>query len=295
MRSVWCCMRGMAALAVVFGCVAPDQIFVKFQAPGRLSGGLYSDGQTLEFSSTSTAPLLADVTLQTTALRFDTHFDYDNAQVTLDGHGSALDWATHAMLLDAVTGRAESVGADLASLPLEEQALYASLVMWEQSGGIAVDQLAIPIERRTRAAPGLEARGLEAQPTLVRDGTADDARSGEAIPCVTPGASYALFDEPTTAVAGAALLPRMLTADLADCDGLCGLGCAQLTPQPMWTLHCLELDACCKATDSPDCWAPSGECSVEYQRALGDFVRGLDPKGEYCPASAEALPALAPG
>lgn len=284
MRSVWCCTGGVAVLAVVFGCVSPDQIFVKFQAPGRLSGGLYSDGQTLEFSSTSAAPLVADVTLQTTALRFDTHFDYDAGQVTLDGHGSALDWSTHAMLLDAVTGRAESVGADLASLPLEEQALYAALVMWEQSGGITVDQLSIAIDRRTR-----EARSLEAPLSLVGGGIEDKALSGGAIPCVTPGASYALFDDTTPDVAGAALLPRVLTADTAECDGLCGPGCAQLTPRPMWTLHCLELDACCKATDSPDCWAPSGECSAEYQRALGDFVRGLDPEGEYCPAAGGVL------
>jgi hypothetical protein len=260
MRSVWCCTGGVAALAAIFGCVTPDQIFVKFQAPGRVSGGLYADAQTLEFHAESTAPLVADVTLQTNLLRLDTHFDYDTGQVVFDGHGSALDRETHAMLLDAVTMRALSVGADLGSFPLEEQALYAALVMWEESGGIPLTQLSL---------------------------------AGGPSTCITPGQSYPVSDDSAGAAVRALLGREVVTADAAECDGLCGPGCAQLTPRPMWTLHCLELDACCKATDSLDCWAPNGECKEEYQRALSDFASGVDPNGEHCPAAPETPSAVA--
>jgi hypothetical protein len=280
MRSLWCCTGGVVALAAVFGCVAPDQIFVKFQAAGRLSGGLYAEGQTLEFSANSSAPLVADVTLRTTELSFDTHFDYDAGQVVLDGHGGALDRATHAMLLDAVTGRAESVSGELSSLPLEEQALYAALVMWEESDGIPLGQRSIAVDRRTR-----EGRTLDEPLSTPGAGIEDKALWRNSISCIIPGHSYAVsYDYAGTTVNG-----DVVTADAAECNGLCGPGCAQLTPQPMWTLHCLELDACCQATESADCWAPGGECGDEYQRAMADFVRGLDPKGEHCPAVPVAL------
>lgn len=50
----------------------------------------------------------------------------------------------------------------------------------------------------------------------------------------------------------------------------------------MWTLDCLEHDACCNVTSDDSCWTPLGECGDEYDDAMGDFLRGFDPFRRHC-------------
>ncbi|HVZ36720.1 MAG TPA: hypothetical protein VG963_30030 [Polyangiaceae bacterium] len=309
-------MGGLSILCAV-GCGLPDQVFVQFQSQSRISGGFYSQGQTVEFLAENPAPLVADVKLTTDSLRFDAHFDYATGVVVLDGHGGALDQPSHALLVDAVEARALSIGADLADLPLEQKALYTALVSWEQSGGIPIDRLSIAVDRSLFAAreavalsaPSAESsargepsssssfpngaeeftrtssmqtpRGISA---LALDVAADPpelsrAAGGDAIRCVSRGQSYAVSYD-----AGSSMTDEIDTVGAQDCNGSCSPGCLQLTPDPMWTIACLAYDACCRASGGDgDCWAPEGECADEYEKAMADFVRGLDPTAPHCP------------
>jgi hypothetical protein len=262
-------MGGLSILCAV-GCGAPDQVFVQLQGQSRVTGGFYSQGQTVEFWAENPAPLVADVKLLTGGLRFDAHFDYTAGVVVLDGHGGALDQPLHALLADAVEARALSIGADLADLPLEQKALYTALVSWEQSGGIALDRLSIALARDTVGARAALALGAPSAPEAV---------GGDAVRCVSRGQSYAV-----SYAAGSSMIDEIAAADTRDCNGSCSPGCLQLTPAPMWTLACLAYDTCCRASGgATDCWAPQGECAGEYAKAMADFVRGLDPDASHCP------------
>jgi hypothetical protein len=307
-----CCMGGLFILCAV-GCGVPDQVFVQFQSQSHVSGGFYSQGQTVEFWAENPAPRVADVKLTTDSLRFDAHFDYAAGVVVLDGHGEALDQLSHALLQDAVEARALSIGADLADLPWEQKALYTALVSWEQSGGIPVDRLSITADRNlfgAREAAAINApsaestasggrssssafpNGAEQLPPVRRsrrispvalDTPADPPEpargvGGDAIRCVNRGQSYAVsYDD------GSSMTDEIDTVDTRDCNGSCSPGCLQLSPYPMWTVACLAYDACCRASGGDaDCWAPHGECADEYVNAMADFVRGLDPAAPHC-------------
>lgn len=312
-----CCMGGLSILCAV-GCGVPDQVFVQFQSQSRVSGGFYSQGQTVEFWAENPAPLVADVKLLKDGLRFDAHFDYASGMVVLDGHGGALDQASHDLLVDAVEARALSIGADLADLPLEEKALYTALVSWEQSGGIPLDRLSIAVDRRlfgareavaistpaaesavlsrpssSRSFPnGAEELSETASVQMPEHGSSGEFAldapaaapeqtkpfGGDAIRCVSRGRSYAVsYDD------GSSTTDEIDTVDSQDCNGSCSPGCLQLSPHPMWTLACLAHDACCRASGGDaNCWAPQGECADEYEQAMADLVRGLDPTAPHC-------------
>jgi hypothetical protein len=310
-----CCMGGLSILCAV-GCGVPDQVFVQFESQNRVSGGFYSQGQTVEFWAENPAPLVADVRLVTDSLRFDAHFDYATGVVVLDGHGGALDQPSHALLVEAVAARALSIGADLADLPLEQRALYTALVGWEQSGGIPLDRLSIPVDRSMFGAPEAVALSAPSAQPIAR-GRPSPSRSfpsaaeklaettsvkrspplpfvinaapaklseqspssrADAIRCVVRGQSYAV-----SYADGSAMTDVIEMVDARDCNGSCSPGCLQLSPYPMWTLACLAHDACCRASGGDaECWAPQGECADEYEHAMADFVRGLDPTAPHC-------------
>jgi len=154
-------------------------------------------------------------------------------------------------------------------MTFSEQALYATLVTWQQSGGI-------PLGRKVYS---LARRDVAAQPTQPnRERVVSKSFEDDGIECVREGTSYlASFDFDDTVV-----IEQSVTAGERNCDGLCGPDCVRLTPFEMWTLDCLEHDACCGATDSPDCWAPLGQCGDEYEHAIADFLRGFDPLSRHC-------------
>ena len=73
-----------------------------------------------------------------------------------------------------------------------------------------------------------------------------------------------------------------LQAGIYECNGQCGPYCTQLQPWRMWTLDCLEHDACCNVTSDDSCWTPLGECGDEYDAAMGDFLKGFAPFSKHC-------------
>jgi hypothetical protein len=107
----------------------------------------------------------------------------------------------------------------------------------------------------------------------------DKSLGNDGVTCIERGSTYAVsFDEASGTTVD---FPR--TADVEECNGKCGPGCAPLTPWSMWTLDCLEHDACCSRTDeSLVCWTPLGQCGDEYVHAETDFLRGFDPLSSHC-------------
>jgi hypothetical protein len=258
---------GSAALASVSGCgpegsaaSAPEALESEAEA-GQIDGHFSGAERVLEFSARSQTSGVADVALRIDALRFAAHFDYRAGEVVLDGQGAALDRAAHGALLEAASALAAELG-ELPEPPLEQRALYAAVVAWQQSGGVALPEKRFVLPR-TQPAPG-----AAIEKSLLDDG----------VGCVQRGEAYAVsFDYGDLTV-----LDETVTADSWECNGLCGPYCVELTPWQMWTLDCLEHDQCCRATDTPDCWAPLGECGDEYEAAIADFLRGFDPFGSHC-------------
>jgi hypothetical protein len=254
---------GIAAVGAMSGCGPSGSLPLESESePGRITGSFAGGDRVLEFEARSESPGVADVALEIAELRFAAHFDYVAGEVALDGHGAALDRASHGTLLDAAAALASTLAGEPADVPLEQRALYAAIVAWQQSGGVALPEQRFVLPRRPAPAEGPITK------SLLDDG----------VGCVLRGESYLVsFDYGDITV-----LDEPVTADSWECNGLCGPYCVELTPWNMWTLDCLEHDQCCRATDTPDCWAPLGECGDEYEAAIADFLRGFDPFGSHC-------------
>jgi hypothetical protein len=254
---VLCCFSGLVALAA---CGSDGSALRAEQEAGHTTGRLTAGERALEYSAASDAPGIADVQLGLDALRFRAHFDYRAGVVVIDGYGAALDRGGHHALLEAATALAQELGASSA-VPFEQQALYAAVVAWHETSGVALSEKRFVLRSEAGADSAREK-------SLLDDG----------VGCVTRGETYAVsFDHGRTTV-----LDEPVTADVWECNGLCGPYCVALTPWRMWTLDCLEHDQCCRATDTPDCWAPLGECGDEYEAAIADFLRGFDPFAAHC-------------
>jgi hypothetical protein len=231
-------------------------LHIEQRTQNQIAGQFLAGDRTIEFASTRSAPFAGDVTIGAGALSFDLHYEYDRREVVTDGNGAAIDRSSQLLLTDAIASLSERLGATARSLPLHEQMLYAGLAMLEESGGMPLMRTTFTID------------GPEVDKSLGNDG----------VTCIERGASYpASFDHGGTLVADEAI-----TAGASDCNGQCGPSCTQLTPWRMWTLDCLEHDACCGATSNDPCWTPLGECGDEYVDAETDFLRGFDPFGAHC-------------
>jgi hypothetical protein len=222
----------------------------------QLTGQFLAGDRSIEFASTRSAASAGDVTISAGALSYDLHYDYGLREVVADGHGAAIDRSSQLLLSDAIASLTERLGRGVGSLPLHEQMLYASLAMLEESGGM-------PLWRTTFAIDAAEV---------------DKSLGNDGVTCIERGVSYPTSFE----YDGTLVTDEAITADASDCNGQCGPGCTQLTPWRMWTLDCLEHDACCGATSNDPCWTPLGECGDEYNDAETDFLRGFDPFGAHC-------------
>ncbi|MET0412269.1 MAG: hypothetical protein ABW217_13285 [Polyangiaceae bacterium] len=230
--------------------------------PGRSEGRFDTSERELSFSAESPRQGLAEVTLAIDGARFDARFDFAAGEVMLDGHDAALDRGAHGVLLEAAEVLATDLDADAA---LEQRALYAAIVAWQQAGGVPLSQKRFAL-RQSEQHTGLD------EP--LRDKSLLD----DGVTCLARGETYAVsFDH-----GDASVIDEPIVADGWECNGLCGPYCTELTPWRMWTLDCLEHDQCCRATDTPDCWAPLGECGDEYEAAIADFLRGFDPFARHC-------------
>jgi hypothetical protein len=231
-------------------------LLVERQMDDGISGTFVSGDRVLEFSASRTSPFAGDVELRLAALGYDVHYDYEAGEVRTNGHGAGLDRAAHDLLLDAIGAIVKHLGAENPDLPLQEQMLYAGLVTWQQAGGMALAESQFTMQPR------------EAEKSLNDDG----------VTCLQRGLTYlASFDHGDVTV-----LDRPITADEHECNGLCGPYCTQLTAFRMWTLDCLEHDACCRETDDNTCFTPLNACGDEYLEAQSDFLRGFDPFQSHC-------------
>jgi hypothetical protein len=272
---------GSAMLALLGGCGgdAPAPELAQAGLRGSFPEQAAAEGRVLEFSSVASAPAVADVQLRVGALSFDAHFDYVQGQVLTDGHGLALDHEAHALLRGALeallneppvaepTAGTSDLDEPSVVIPtFERRALYGTLVVWAESGGI-------PVLQKTFALPGASQGGLT-----------DKSLGDDGVTCITRGESYEVsFNYGSSSTGGISVEDRLVTADSQSCNGLCGPACVLLTPFQSWTLDCLEHDECCAETDGgPDCWVPLGECGDEYERAVSDFLLGLDPFASHC-------------
>jgi hypothetical protein len=251
-------IRGACVLIAAARCgsEAPG-LLVEEQTSERLAGYLAGEAQVVEFASARSAPLAGDVVIRVGSLTYELHYDYAARQVVADGHGGALDRPTHALLRDVL----ERTGGDLrfeqaAELPLEEQMLYAGLTLLLESGGMPLGRIVFELD------------GEQVDKSLGNDG----------VRCIKKGSTHAVsFDD-----SGGATRDVPVTAGAVECNGQCGPSCTRLTPWVMWTLDCLEHDACCDATGDDACWAPLGQCGDEYVEAQTDFLRGFDPWRKHC-------------
>lgn len=232
------------------------------RGPGRSEGRFRGSERELTFATESAGAGSADVTLALAGLRFDARFDFDAGEVVLDGHDAALDRDGHAALLEASQRLATELDADA---PLEQRALYAAIVAWHESGGVRLPEKRFALRQQ--------------EPREALDGSLPDkSLLDDGVTCLARGETYAVsFDHGATTV-----LDEPVVAGAWECNGQCGPYCTELTPWRMWTLDCLEHDQCCRATDTPDCWAPLGECGDEYEAAIADFLRGFDPFSRHC-------------
>lgn len=250
------------------GCGAPEvfhdtRLELSEAGPDGSEGRFDRGERELSFSAESPRPGLAEVTLGIAGARFDARFDFAAGEVVLDGHDAALDRDAHGVLLEAAQLLAAELDADA---PLEQRALYATLVAWQQAGGV-------PLPERRFAL-----RGRAAQDGPLDESLRDKSLRDDGVTCLARGETYAVsFD-----YGDATVIDEPVVADGWECNGLCGPYCTELTPWRMWTLDCLEHDQCCRATDTPDCWAPLGECGDEYEAAIADFLRGFDPFASHC-------------
>jgi hypothetical protein len=272
MHERWICGTVCTIALGVGGCGAepPSAFAAQGDAASVASGSYAAEGRVLEYEARSSSPFVAEVALQIGSLLFDARYDYPAREVVTDGHGLSLDRPAHQLLGQAISALSAEFGSNATGMTFPEQALYATLVTWQQSGGI-------PLGRRAYSLAGTglaEAQAAQSNGERVISKSVED----DGIECVQEGTSYlASFDFGDTIV-----IDQSVTAGDRHCDGLCGPDCVRLTPFEMWTLDCLEHDACCGATDTPDCWVPLGECADEYEHAIADFLRGFDPLSRHC-------------
>jgi hypothetical protein len=269
MHERWTCaiVCGVAAGAAL-SCGSEQPLALQAEGDGApaTSGSFVAADRILDYEARSSSSFVAEVQLQSGSLTFDALYDYPAGKVVTNGYGLALDRPTHHLLGRAIAALSRDGGSDAAGMTFSQQALYATLVTWQQSGGI-------PLGRKVYSLPGADAAAQPDPAWIVPKSLEDDG-----IECVREGVSYlASFDFGDTIV-----IEQSVTAGERNCDGLCGPDCVRSTPFEMWTLDCLEHDACCGATDSPECWAPLGECGDEYEHAIADFLRGFDPFSRHC-------------
>jgi hypothetical protein len=252
------------------GAVGSGTLLLSEQQDASISGHFASRGRELEFSARRTAPLAGVVQVRVGALSYDVQYDYEQGVVRADGHGGALDRpALHALRAAIDSLRAQLAPGEPGSA-LHEQMLTASLSLLHDSGGMSLDSQTFDLGTAQRPV-GAE---MGAEQPLVEKSLDDDG-----VRCIQHGEWYPVsFD-----YGEALVLDADVQAGSKDCNGQCGPACAQLTPWRMWTLDCLEHDTCCAATDGDtECWTPLGECGDEYEAAMKDFLRGVDPLRKHC-------------
>lgn len=226
------------------------------RTPERIAGRFTAAGRDVELSSTGTQPFAGEVAIDIGSLSYSVHYDYVARKVVSNGYGGAIDRGSQRLLGLALERVTEYLGSSNPALPLHEQMLHAGLAMLQESAGMPLEPMSFEIE-----------------PSLVEKSLGNDGVS-----CIKRDQTYsASYDHGSTVV-----LDRAITADSSECNGRCGPTCTQLTPWNMWTLDCLEHDACCGATSDDSCWTPLGECGDEYGEAQTDFLRGFDPFRKHC-------------
>jgi hypothetical protein len=226
------------------------------RTPERIAGRVAAAGLDVEFSSIRTQPFAGEVAIDVGSLSYSVHYDYVARRVVSDGYGGAIDPKAQRLLGETLERVTAYLGPSSPELPLHEQMLYAGLAMLQESAGM-------PLEPMT----------FELEPSEV-----EKALGNDGVTCLERHQTYpASYDYGSTVV-----LDRAITADSSECNGRCGPACTQLTPWNMWTLDCLEHDACCGATSSDSCWTPLGECGDEYGEAMTDFLRGFDVFRNHC-------------
>lgn len=234
---------------------------MRVQTDQRLQGSFTQEDIVIQFSAASTAPLVGDVRVELGPLRYEVHYDYEARQVVADGHGGALEYDAQRPLLEAIEALSASLQRDALEPPLHERMLHAGLGMLRDSGGMA-------LERQVFDLGPPEEQGAEVDKAIGDDG----------VSCIRSGTTYYVsFDYADTTV-----IDGELQAGAFECNGQCGPYCTQLQPWRMWTLDCLEHDACCNVTSDDACWTPLGECGDEYDDAMGDFLRGYAPFSRHC-------------
>ncbi len=251
-------LASLALAGVRCGQGADSPLSVDERSSDRFSGRWLSEARSIEFESTRAGLLAGDVAIDTGALRYDVHYDFEARVVVADGHDGALDRPTQRLLRDMAEGVARYLATDPAATGdgSIEPMLYASLVLLADSGGM-------PLPRQV----------FELAPSEV-----DKSLGNDGVTCIERDSTHAVsFD-----AANGSTVDAPVTADAEDCNGRCGPGCTALTPWAMWTLDCLEHDTCCGATGDAACWTPFGECGDEYVHAETDFLRGFDPFSSHC-------------
>jgi hypothetical protein len=234
---------------------------VSVQTEQQIQGSFEQDEQVIRFSAVSTAPLAGDVRVDVGPMRYEVHYDYDAREVVADGYGGALAYEAQRPLLEAIAAVAEHLERDGREPWMHERMLHAGLGMLSDSGGM-------PLERKVFDLGPPERQGGEVAKSIEDDG----------ISCIQSGETYFVsFDFGDTTV-----IDGELQAGAFECNGQCGPYCTQLQPWRMWTLDCLEHDACCNVTSDDACWTPLGECGDEYDHATADFLRGYAPFSRHC-------------
>jgi hypothetical protein len=240
-----------------YGAAADERaLLVDERTPQRFAGRFTSADRAVELSSTSAEPFAGNVAIDLGSLAYAVHYDYVARRVVTDGRGEAIDRESQRMLAEALEHVTAYFGANDPELPLHEQMLYASLAMLQESAGM-------PLGRTT-----FEIEPSELEKSLGNDG----------VSCIKRAQTYAASYDYGDIV----IVDHAITAGASECNGRCGPTCTQLTPWNMWTLDCLEHDACCGATSDDSCWTPLGECGDEYGEAQTDFLRGFDPFRKHC-------------
>jgi hypothetical protein len=269
-------VRALLASGLFLGashCGAPDTpsdagvLVVRAQSAETFSARFAQGSRSIDIAARPASDWVGDVEIASGTLTYDFHYDFDAHQVTTDAHGAGFDRETARVLhaaLGAVSDRLapQGRGGDVLALPLHEQMSYAALASLAQSGGAAQGRMTF--DSSTRATPHV----------------GDKSLGDDGIECIQRGGEYDVSYD----IGSSVVSDVLVTADAVNCNGLCGPACTQLTPWQMWTLDCLEHDACCAAVGDPDlvCWTPLGECGDEYAQAEADFLRGFDPLATHC-------------
>jgi hypothetical protein len=235
----------------------------------RLTGRFEAEQRVIDFSSQGSDALAGDVRIDIGALSYDVHYDFEAREggraVVSDGYGRAIDRVSQRALLAAIDALTRYLGPSRADAPLAEQMLPAALSLLRDSGGAPLERTRFDLGPKQSAASG-------------ESGVVNKSLEDDGIGCIKRGVWYAVsYDYGDSTV-----IDEVVEAGVFECNGQCGPTCSQLQPWGMWTLDCLEHDACCNVTSDDSCWTPLGECGDEYDAAMGDFLRGFDPFRKHC-------------